>query len=61
MTGKLRAESGVSLRGRYLVQDVSCPLVKAFKRTSSSVDGKHMQLHVCVGDYREVNISLELV
>lgn len=52
MTGNVRTEIGVSLRGKYLVQDVSCLLVKAFKRTSSSVDAKHVQLHVCVTTVR---------
>ena len=60
MTGNVRTENGISLRGEYLVQDDRCVRSGAFKRTSYSVDGNHVQLHVRVGNYHEGNISLEL-
>ena len=50
MTGNMRTENGMSLRGKYLVQDDRYLRSKAFERTSSSVDGKHVQLHVRVGN-----------
>jgi len=50
VTGNVRTENAISLRGKYWVQEDCCFRRKAFQWTSSSVDGKHVQLHVCVGN-----------